>query len=232
MDNKRFLSVKDIESLFDDEEFFRDLESADSVDIAVLPPAPDILSDCDDGDDDGTGPIERAKTDLNVYDSRASRTVRCGIRGDTTTGGWTPKKRRQLNAPAPGTTERIFGIRLLQRCVSGIRITHICVRCRRFETRDLLRSQSPNIITDFLQHEHPPSPVNVLLRGYYNQTKKFLEDLKSTLPEGDSLLFMPADKGQLTVALTKSPYNAKSFCLLNDAAIYHRLNKDPTFHPI
>ncbi|KAK9693682.1 hypothetical protein QE152_g34026 [Popillia japonica] len=58
VDNKRFLSVNDIESLFDDEEFFRDLESADSVDIAVLPPDPDILSDCDDGDDDGTGEYE------------------------------------------------------------------------------------------------------------------------------------------------------------------------------
>ncbi|KAK9738708.1 hypothetical protein QE152_g9575 [Popillia japonica] len=58
MDNKRFLSVKYIESLFEDEEFFRDLESADSVDIAVLPPDPDILSDCDEGDDDGTGEYE------------------------------------------------------------------------------------------------------------------------------------------------------------------------------
>ncbi|KAI4455631.1 transposase is4 [Holotrichia oblita] len=32
--------------------------SADSVDIAVLPPDPDILSDCDEGDDDGTGEYE------------------------------------------------------------------------------------------------------------------------------------------------------------------------------
>ena len=45
MSAKKFLTVQEIEQLFEDSEFFLDL---DNVDVAIIPSDPDILTDAED----------------------------------------------------------------------------------------------------------------------------------------------------------------------------------------
>lgn len=82
------------------------------------------------------------------------------------------------------------------------------------------RNRTVNIITNYLQSNNKNKNDLNLLK-YEKETKIFLK-------ENPDILILKADKGNTTVAMTKSQYIEKTQTLLSDHNTYTLLDKDPT----
>ncbi|XP_050507145.1 uncharacterized protein LOC126884882 [Diabrotica virgifera virgifera] len=85
------------------------------------------------------------------------------------------------------------------------------------QEKDIMRSQSTNVITNFL---HKTSKEGHFLNNIYNECKQFL---KSHL----EIYIVRSDKGNVTVAMYKNDYIEKSNSLLNDKKSYIELRNSP-----
>ncbi|XP_044751730.1 uncharacterized protein LOC123311725 [Coccinella septempunctata] len=85
-------------------------------------------------------------------------------------------------------------------------------------TRDIIRAQTTNIITNFhFNNIRKPS----YLYSLYKETRNFLRSR-------DDLLVLNSDKGNVSVLMTSVDYFERCDTLVNDGQIYELLNRDPT----
>ncbi|XP_044751208.1 uncharacterized protein LOC123311365 [Coccinella septempunctata] len=92
------------------------------------------------------------------------------------------------------------------------------VRLAPQESQDLLRAKSTNAITNFI---HQAWRKNNPQYGLFCKTKRFLKD-------NDDIVITMADKGNVTVAITKQQYEEKLLNIVEDTNVYKKLNSDPT----
>ncbi|XP_044760195.1 uncharacterized protein LOC123317654 [Coccinella septempunctata] len=92
------------------------------------------------------------------------------------------------------------------------------VRLAPQESQDLLRAKSTNTITNFV---HPAWKKNNPQYGLFCKTKRFLRD-------NDDIVITMADKGNVTMAITKQQYEEKLLNIIEDTNVYKKLNSDPT----
>lgn len=84
-------------------------------------------------------------------------------------------------------------------------------------TRDTLRAQATNIITNFLHRDDEMGGCNLP----WDKCRKFLK-------ENPNILILKADKGAVTVAMDADSYYEKASSLLDDTNTYKKLSNDPT----
>ncbi|XP_030763974.1 uncharacterized protein LOC115888393 [Sitophilus oryzae] len=87
------------------------------------------------------------------------------------------------------------------------------------EQKDTFRAQYTNIITNHIHKHHDDRPF---LSDIFKKSKLFFKNH----PE---LYILKSDKGNVTVAMYKDEYNAKSQELLDDDKYYLKLNRNPTY---
>ena len=85
-------------------------------------------------------------------------------------------------------------------------------------TRNNSRARITNILTNFLQNDDERGFGD----GVWGETRRFLKD-------NPDVLIMNADKGAVTVAISKVSYHEKATALLSDESTYKELKSDPTF---
>lgn len=85
-------------------------------------------------------------------------------------------------------------------------------------TQDILRAKCTNAITNFI---HTNKRTNTIEHELYYKTQRFLKD-------NNDILITRADKGNVTVALTREQYSSKIVSLIDDTTTYRRIYSDPT----
>ncbi|XP_072392500.1 uncharacterized protein [Diabrotica undecimpunctata] len=85
------------------------------------------------------------------------------------------------------------------------------------QEKDILRSQSTNVITNFL---HKTSKEGHFLNTIYNEFKQFLKS-------HPKIYIVRSDKGNVTVAMYKNDYIENSNSLLNDTKSNIKLKNSP-----
>ena len=84
--------------------------------------------------------------------------------------------------------------------------------------KNVIIARTTNVITNYL---HSPGNHNNSLNNLYNKSKRFLS-------QNPDLLVLRADKGAVTVLISKEHYHNLALDILNDDEAYLTLNRDPT----